>query len=157
MNRFAVAATAALALALAPKAWAHASISPPVAQTKTLQQFTLDVQAEQEDARTTSVDARFPDGFDVETFAASPGWARQPVTAGKGEEQHVVRVVWTGGEDSPRDDPLFRFTGTLQSAETFGVQVRQTYSDGSVENWDGPKDDEAPAAYVKGVTSLGAS
>src|SRR5215204_1931970 len=67
----------ALALVLASAAEAHSSISLPVAKAKTLQQFTLEVQAEKENARTTRVDVAFPDGFNVETFPATPGWKRE--------------------------------------------------------------------------------
>ena len=148
-------AGAVIALVLAAGAAAHSSISPPVAKARTLQPFTLELQAEKEDARTTKVEARFPDGFNVETFATAPGWTRKAVTQGSGEEEHVQRVVWTGGEQSPRDDPVFRFTGTLDSAQTYGVSVRQFYDDGSVTDWRGPEGSEEPAAFVQGVSSFG--
>lgn len=143
------------ALVAAPVALAHSSISPPVAKANTLQQFTLEVQAEKEGATTNRIEITIPEGFDVETFAAAPGWKRQAVSAGSGEEQHAQRVVWTGGESAPREDPVFHFTGTLQSARTFAVEVRQTYSDGSVVDWAGPRASEHPAAYVEGFSSIG--
>ena len=150
-----VAAIALGAVAFVSDAQAHSSISPPVAETKTLQQFTLDVQAEKQDAVTTRVEATFPDGFDVETFAASPGWKRSEVTNGSGEEATVRRVTWTGREASVDADPVFRFTATLAEAKSYGVGVRQTYSDGEVVDWTGPEGSEQPAAFVKGVSSLG--
>jgi len=146
---------AAAAFAVSPSAFAHSSINPAVAKAKTLQPFTLELQAEEETARTTRVEVTFPDGFNVETFAASLGWKRAAVTEEGGDEQRVLRVVWTGGETSPRDDPLFHFTGTIESAKSYGVNVRQIYSDGSVENWSGPEGSETPAAFVEGVSSLG--
>ena len=71
-----VLACSALALVLTSAAAAHSSISPPIAKAKTLQQFTLEVQAEKENARTTRVEVTFPDGFNVETFPATLGWKR---------------------------------------------------------------------------------
>lgn len=144
--------------AFVSNAAAHSSISPPVAKTNTLQQFTLDLQAEKPDAVTTRVEVDFPDGFHVETFPAVPGWKRSAVTKGSGEEEAAVRrVVWTGREASPDADPVFRFTGTLADAKSYGVKVRQIYSDGEVEDWSGPEGSEKPAAFVEGVSSLGGS
>ena len=154
-----IAATAAAMtvclLAFASNAAAHSSISPPVAKANTLQQFTLDVQAEKTDAVTTRVEVDFPDGFHVETFPASPGWKRSEVVRGSGEEAAVQRVVWTGREASPDADPVFRFTGTLSEAKSYGAKVRQIYSDGEVEDWSGPEGSEKPAAFVEGVSTLG--
>ncbi|HLM36504.1 MAG TPA: DUF1775 domain-containing protein [Gaiellaceae bacterium] len=149
------AASALCALAIASNAAAHSSISPPVAKIKTLQQFTLELQAEKDDAVTTRVEVTFPDGFDVETFAATPGWRRTEATQGTGEEALVRRVVWNGREASPDADPVFRFTGTLAEAKTYGAKVRQIYSDGEVEDWAGPEGSEKPAALVEGVSSIG--
>ena len=152
-----LAAGAALltALALASGAMAHSSISPPVTKAETLQPFTLELQAEKENARTTRVEVTFPRGFNVETFAASPGWKQTAVSAGSDKDARTLRVVWTGGESSPSDDPVFQFTGTVDAAKTYGVEVRQTYSDGTVVDWAGPEDSEKPAAFVEGVSSVG--
>src|SRR5215211_8661255 len=90
------AAVALGALALVANAAAHSSISPAAAKTKTLQPFTLELQAEKEDAVTTRVEVTFPEGFDVETFAASPGWKRTEVSEGGGEAP--VRRVYSDGE-----------------------------------------------------------
>ena len=158
MSKAGLAAAIALgALAIVSSAAAHSSISPPVAKSKTLQQFTLEVQAEKEDAVTTRVEVTFPDGFEVETFAASPGWKRSEVTERTGEKAPVRRVVWTGRETSPGADPVFHFTGVLAEAKTYGAKVRQVYSDGEVEDWAGPEGSEKPAAFVEGVSSVGGS
>jgi len=155
MRKAAVAAAVALgALAAAPCASAHSTISPPSAKTKTLQQFTLEVQAERPGAITNRVEVTFPAGFDVETFAASPGWKRSVTTEGAGEEASVRRVVWTGREASPDADPVFSFTGTLAEARSYGARVRQVYSDGEAEDWAGPEGSDKPAAFVEGVSSF---
>ena len=144
----------ALALVLTSAAAAHSTISPPVAKAKTLQQFTLEVQAEKESARTTRVEVSFPDGFNVETFPATPGWKRSEVRQGSGEEAPVQRVIWSGSEKSAREDPVFHFTATLDSDKTYGVRVRQLYSDGSIVDWAGAEGSEQPAAIVEGVSSF---
>jgi uncharacterized protein YcnI len=150
-----VAVAATGAMMIAPEALAHASISPPVAQTSTLQQFTLEVQAEKEGPKTTTVEMTVPDRFNIESFANTPGWERRITAQGSGEEAHAQHVVWTGVEGSARDDPVFHFTGTLEWPKTYGVKIRQVYTDGSLVDWDGPADSEEPAAYVKGVSSIG--
>ena len=99
----------------------------------------------------------FPDGFNVETFAASPGWRLNTIEQGIGEQDHVTSVTWTGREQSETVDPVFRFTGTLDAEKSYGVKVRQFYSDGSVTDWAGPEDSEEPAAFVRGVSSFGRS
>jgi len=54
-----------------------------------------------------------------------------------------------------RADPVFHFTATLESAKTYGVRVRQLYSDGSIVDWAGAEGSEQPAAIVEGVSSFG--
>src|SRR5215217_6231539 len=97
-----IAVCSAPALVLTSAAAAHSSISPPVAKAKTLQQFTLEVQAEKENARTTRVEVAFPDGFNVETFPATPGWKRSEFRQGSGDQAPVQSVIWSGSEKSPR-------------------------------------------------------
>ena len=143
------------------RSWSHRQHLPtlrsvrPSLRRKTLQQFTLEVQAEKEGARTTTVELSVPGGFNIESFADTPGWKRQVTSEGSCEEAHAQRVVWTGAEKSGRDDPVFHFTATLDSAKTYAVKVRQVYDDGSLVDWDGPADSEQPAAFVKGVSSIG--
>ena len=147
--------TAVAVLVAAATASAHSSISPPVAQAKTLQAFTLELQAEKESVKTVRVEITVPDGFAIETFPASPGWTRKVTEAGSGEGTHVTRVVWTGAEPTPRDDPVFHFTGTLQHEGTFAVKVRQVYADGTLTDWTGQAGSEQPAAYIRAVKTIG--
>jgi uncharacterized protein YcnI len=149
--------TLLVSLALAPSTAAHSSISPPVAKSNTLQQFTLEIQAEKEKVRTARVEVTFPDGFNVESFAASPAWKRTEVAGNSGEGGGAARANWEGGQESPQDDPVFHFTGTLESAKTYAVRVRQIYADGSVVEWTGNEDSKTPAAFVQGVSGIGSS
>src|SRR5436305_13688452 len=80
------AATAGLVLAAvlvwAPAAFAHAAISPPVAKTGVLQQLTLAVPTEKENATTTRIDLIVPDGVAIDSFEPEPGWTRQAAAHG---------------------------------------------------------------------------
>src|SRR5262249_59885455 len=91
----AVALTADLAVTSA--AFAHATLSPPVAKTGVLQQFTLAVPTEKENATTTSVKLTVPDGVAIDSFEPSPGWQRSVQASGSGEEAQTQSVPWTGG------------------------------------------------------------
>jgi uncharacterized protein YcnI len=139
----------------APAALAHAAISPPVAKTGVLQQFTLAVPTEKEGATTTEVELTVPDGVAIDSFEPEPGWTRRVSQTGSGESAVVQRVTWTGGHVPTDEDAVFHFQGTLTGgSRDYVFQVRQTYSDGSVVNWDGPESSDAPSPVVEG-SSLG--
>jgi uncharacterized protein YcnI len=145
----------AAVLVWAPAALAHAAISPPVAKTGVLQQFTLTVPTEKEDATTTEVELTVPDGVAIDSFEAEPGWTRHVSQTGSGESAVVQRVTWTGGHVPTDDDAVFHFQGTLTAgSREYTFQVRQTYSDGSVVNWSGPESSDTPSPVVEG-SSLG--
>ena len=142
-------------LVWAPAALAHAAISPPVAKTGVLQQFTLAVPTEKEGATTTEVELTVPDGVAIDSFEPEPGWTRHVSQTGSGESAVVQRVTWTGGHVPTDDDAVFHFQGTLTGgSRDYTFQVRQTYSDGSVVNWDGPESSDTPSPVVEG-SSLG--
>src|SRR5204862_5144091 len=80
----AAALVLAAVLAWAPAAFAHAAISPPVAKTGVLQQFTLAVPTEKENATTTRIELIVPDGVAIDSFEPEPGWTRTQVAHGGG-------------------------------------------------------------------------
>ena len=151
----AVAATGALALA--PAAFAHAIVSPPVAKAKVLQQFTLSVPTEEEGATTTSIELTVPSGFAIDSFEPEPGWTRSEQATGSGEEKVVQKVTWTGGKVPTDEDAVFHFNGSLDSSKTYSFNVRQTYSDGKLVDWSGPESSDTPAPQIESVSSLGGS
>ncbi len=155
--KFALAAAAAAAtmLVFAGAASAHAILSPPVAKAKVDQQFTLSVPTEEEGAATTEVQLTVPDGLSIDSFEPAPGWKRTERATGSGEEQVIQQVTWTGGKVPTGEDSVFRFDGSLASAETIEVPVRQTYSNGKVVDWTGPEDSDTPAPRIEGVSDLG--
>ena len=77
----------------AAPAWAHAALSPPVAETGVLQQFTLAVPTEKEGATTTSVQLTVPDGVAIDSFEPEPGWTRKVQATGSGEAAVVNTVT----------------------------------------------------------------
>jgi uncharacterized protein YcnI len=149
----AVAATGALALA--PAAFGHAALSPPVAKAKVLQQFTLSVPTEEEGATTTSVELSVPSGFAIDSFEPARGWKRSEQASGSGEEKVIQKVTWTGGKVPTDEDAVFRFNASLDSSKTYTVKVRQTYSSGKVVDWSGSESSDTPAPRVEGVSDVG--
>jgi uncharacterized protein YcnI len=141
-----MAAAATGALALAPAAFGHAIVSPPVAKAKVLQQFTLSVPTEREGVTTTAVTLFVPPGFHIDSFEPSPGWTRS---------EDPTSYTWGGGHVRTGDDAVFRFNASLDSSRRYTFKVRQLYSDGSTVDWSGPESSDTPAPVVDGVSSLG--
>lgn len=155
MRMAVVMAAAAGALALAPAAFGHAIVSPPVAKAKVLQQFTLSVPTEEEGATTKTVELTVPSGFAIDSFEAEPGWKRSVDVFSSGGEAVIAKVTWTGGEVPTDEDAVFRFDASLDSSKTYTLNVRQTYSSGKVVEWTGSESSDTPAPLVDGVSSLG--
>jgi len=148
-------ATAAALVAVAG-ASAHAIVSPPVAKAKALQQFTLSVPTEKANAKTVQIELTVPDGFAIDSFEpAPPGWKQQVQTSGSGNSAVVQKVTWTGGSVPTGEDAVFRFNASTDAAKTYTFDVRQTYSDGSVVDWNGPETADTPAPTVESISSFG--
>jgi uncharacterized protein YcnI len=151
-----VLATAA-ALVFTGAAWAHAEISPAVVVAKHAQEYGLLVPTEKENATTASVELTVPSGFAIDSFVPSPGWKRSEQTKGSGEEAIVQKVTWTGGKVPTGEDAAFHFLATANDSKTYEFKVRQTYSDGSIVDWNGPESSDTPAPTVEARSSLGGS
>ena len=140
-------------LVWAPAAFAHASISPPVAKTGVLQQFTLAVPTEKQDATTTRVELIVPDGVAIDSFEPEPGWTRKGIAHGGSAPE---TILWTGGRVPTEDDAVFRFQATLTGgSKDYVFEVRQTYSDGTVVDWNGPESSDTPGPVVQGSSPSG--
>ena len=152
----AAGAVAAGALVLAGPALAHARVSPAVSVPKQLQLYSLAVPTEKEGATTTKIVLTVPKGFSIDSFAPSPGWQRQVQQTGSGEEPVVQKVTWSGGAVPTGEDSVFQFLAQPASGGTYTFEVEQTYSNGSVVDWNGPESAEDPSPTIE-VKSLGGS
>jgi uncharacterized protein YcnI len=145
------------ALVLAAGASAHAVVSPPVAKSKVLQQFSLSVPTEKEGAMTTKIELTVPDGFSIDSFEAAPPWKRQVQAQGSGEEAVVQKVTWTGGHVPTGEDSVFRFNASAAKSKTYFFDVRQTYSDGSIVDWSAPSESsDTPAPRIEALSGFAA-
>jgi uncharacterized protein YcnI len=150
----ALAAGVLAALATATTAFGHARLSPDVSLSNSLQLFSLAVPTEKEGVTTTKVVLTVPSGFSIDSFVPSPGWQRELQSTGSGENTVIQKVTWTGGHTPTEDDSLFQFLASGSSAQTYTFQVQQTYSDGSIVNWNGPESSESPAPTIELKKSL---
>ena len=151
----ALVAVAAVALAAAASAYAHAHISPPVALVKAGQLFSLDVPTEKQGVATTKIVLTCPSGFSIDSFVAAPGWKRQAQSTGSGEQTAIQSVIWTGGHVPTGEISHFAFLASADSDKTYTFGVEQTYSDGSIVNWNGAESSDTPAPTLEAKSSLG--
>jgi uncharacterized protein YcnI len=146
----------ALALAAPAVAGAHARVSPAVSVSGQLQLYSLAVPTEKSGATTTKVVLTVPPGFGIDSFAPPPaGWTQQVQQSGSGEEAVVTRVTWTGGHTPTGQDSVFEFLAQPAKPGTYTFEVQQTYSDGSIVDWNGPESADAPAPTIEAKSSLG--
>ena len=143
------------ALVYTATAAGHAGISPPVVKAGAFQQISLTVPTEEENASTTAVEITIPDGVTVGGFEPTPGWKRDVVATGSGEDRRVERVTWTGGSVPADESAVFRFSAGFDDAKDYAFPVKQTYSSGKVVDWSGPEDADEPAPIVEASSDLG--
>ena len=147
---------AALAVLAAPAAaFAHAELSPTVGLKGHTALYTLAVPTEKDNAETTQIELRPPAGFAIDSFVPSPGWKRVMQQTGSGEEAVITKVTWSGGKVPTGEDAAFSFLAAPSDAKTYTFGVRQTYSDGSVVDWNGPESSDTPSPTVIIRSSLG--
>jgi uncharacterized protein YcnI len=143
-------------LMLPALATAHARVSPAVSVTGQLQLYSLAVPTERAGLTTSKIVLTVPPGFGIDSFVPPPsGWTQRVQEAGRGHDAVVTRVIWAGGHTPTGEDSLFQFLAQPASAQTYTFQVQQTYSDGSIVNWDGPDSAPAPAPTIQVASSLG--
>lgn len=151
----ALAVATVTASIVAPTAFGHAGVSPPVVLEGHGQLFALTVPTEEDDLTTTGVELTVPQGFSIFSFGAVPGWKRTVSRQGSGHDARIGSVRWTGGAVPTGEAAVFQFVGLPDGARDYRLEVRQTYSDGSVVDWSGPDDSDTPAAVVEARSSFG--
>jgi uncharacterized protein YcnI len=158
-RRHAVLSTVASALVLAPTAAAHVTVHPDAVPADSFARFTIQVPNERDNASTTKLSVRLPNGLVFVSFQPKAGWQRtvtmkkltKPVTV-EGEQvtEQVGTVTWTGGKIGPGEFDEFGMSAKVPDG--VGTKLRfpsvQTYSNGEVVRWIGPPDADEPAPQV---------
>jgi uncharacterized protein YcnI len=140
MRRTSLLVVAALGLALAPEASAHAEITPAKVPANGESDFVLSVEGE-ENAPTVKVAMQLPAGMpDVKALPVS-GW----------NSQMAGRVItWTGGRI--RQGDFGKFEVRAQFPNRPGARLKfptvQTYGNGTVVRWIGAASSDTPAPTI---------
>ena len=148
-------ATACSALVFTAVALAHANVSPPVAVAGKDQVFTLACRRRRRTRRRRRSSSRHPTASPSTRSRPLPGWTREVETSGAGEDAEIQKVTWSGGEVPHEEAAVFQFFGEAEDAKSYALNVRQTYSDGTVADWSGPASSDEPAPQVEFESSLG--
>ncbi len=150
-----IALAAVVALLLPAAAFAHARVSPSVGLKGESQVYTLAVPTEKDGLTTTQIEFTPPAGFNIDSFVPTPGWTRKVDQTGSGEDATITKVTWSGGSVPTGEDAAFSFLAGPADAKTYTFGVRQTYSDGSVVDWNGPESSDTPSPTIEAVSSIG--
>jgi uncharacterized protein YcnI len=143
------------ALVVTSVAMAHAKVSPPLIEKGNDYVFTVAVPTESESANTTMVELMPPEGFTIDAVTPTPGWQVEAQKSGSGESAVITKITWSGGSIPPDQATNFNIVGEAENAEDYTFDVRQTYSDGTVVDWNGPESSDTPAPVVQAKDSLG--
>jgi uncharacterized protein YcnI len=146
---------AAVALVVPAAAFAHARVSPSFGLKGESQVYTLAVPTEKDGLTTTQIEFSPPSGFNIDSFVPSPGWKRTVQQTGSGENAVITKVTWSGGKIPTGEDAAFSFLAGTAATKTYTFGVRQTYSDGSVVDWNGPESSDTPSPTIESKSSLG--
>jgi uncharacterized protein YcnI len=114
------------------------------------------VPTEREGATTTKIELTVPSDFPIDSVEPPPaGWTMKVKATGSGEEETIQGVTWSGGHVPTGQAAMFRFAAQANKTGTITFAVRQTYSDGSVVDWNGSESSDTPSPVVKSLDSLG--
>jgi uncharacterized protein YcnI len=129
------------ALILAPAAAAHVTINPAAVPAGSFARFDLHVPNERENASTTKVAVKLPEGLDEVSFEPKPGWRRSV----KGDA-----ITWEGGTIGPGEFDEFSLSAKVpdEPGSKLTFPAVQTYSNGEVVHWIGTPDADEPAPQV---------
>lgn len=161
----ALGAGALLALAAPLAASAHVTVTPNTAGAGSYATVNVKVPTESDTASTTKVELDLPTDTPLVYVAYEPiaGWSTQlvketlpkPVKIGDGTiTEAYTKVIWTATGEGIKPGEFVQFPVTLgpvPDVDTLALPAHQTYSDGSVVDWDetgADAEDPAPTLYV---------
>ena len=115
-----------------------------------LQLYSLAVPTEKENLTTRKIVLTVPSGFGIDSFVPAPGWRQQVQSTGSGEEAVVQKVTWTGGSTPTGRTPCSSSSPSRPRTGSTRSRSQQTYSDGSIVNWNGSESLRQPGADDRG-------
>jgi uncharacterized protein YcnI len=126
---------------------AHATVAPSVSRAGAYERYVLRVPNES-DVPTVRVEIRFPDAVRVISFADVPGW---PFQASMDSTGRATSAVWTGSLPPERFVEFPFVAVNPKTATSVSWPVVQTYANGQVVQWSGPRGSDTPAS----ITNIG--
>jgi uncharacterized protein YcnI len=162
-TRIAGALVATALLAVPATAGAHVTLQPNTAPAGGFTRLNVRVPNERDNASTTKVQLKLPDGFVFASYEPVPGWTvkvdktklAQPIKTDDGEvTEQVSTMTWTGHGSAGKIPPgAFRDFGLSvqvpgKAGDALTFKAVQTYSNGEVVRWIGPEDSDNPAPIV---------
>lgn len=137
----------ALVLLLPVVLCAHATVAPSVSRIGAYERYVLRVPNES-DVPTVRVEIRFPDAVRVISFSDVPGWLLKAPTDSTGR---ATSAVWTGSLPPERFVEFPFVAVNPMTATNVSWPVVQTYANGQVVQWAGPRGSDTPAS----ITTIG--
>jgi uncharacterized protein len=170
MKRIPVAAVlvSALTLAVPAVAGAHVTVQPKTIPAGGFTRLDVRVPNERDDASTTKIQLKLPDGFAEASYEPVPGWTvtvhksklATPIKTDDGEvTEQVSTITWTGhGSEGKIPPGAFRDFGLSvqvpgKAGDTLTFKAVQTYSSGEVVRWIGAEGSDTPAPTVSVVSA----
>ena len=90
-----------------------------------------------------------PEGFAIDSFEPDAGW-NAPSSERLRRGAVIQKITWTGGKHAARArTPTSASSASLESTQDYEFEVRQTYSDGKVVDWNGSESSDTPAPVVE--------
>lgn len=154
-----VAATTGLLLAIPVAAQAHVTVSPDTAVAGSYVTLVFKVPTEKADASTTRVEVDLPTDhpFTAVSYQPVAGWTTTITTAklptpvqedGTTITEAPTEIVWTatkGAAIKPGQFQQFPVSvGVVPDVPSLSFVAKQTYSDGSIVEWDQPTEAGRP-------------
>lgn len=128
---------------------AHVTVLPKETIQGSYEMFTVRVPSENETVPTTQVKVEFPAEVTISRFEPKPGWKYEMEKDSSGK---ITSVTWTAEDQgglSSTEFGLFNMQGKVaDDATEIAFKAYQTYQDGSVVEWIGAPDSEAPASVT---------
>jgi uncharacterized protein len=168
MRRAVFTLVAAGALLVPAAAGAHVSVHPNAIPAGANATLDIRVPNEMDNATTTKLQVKFPDGFIGVSTQPPPGWTAKvqtsklakPVQTDDGPiDTQVSEVDWTassGAGIKPGEFANFPISVAMpgKAGDVLSFKALQTYSNGQVVRWIGAPDSDSPAPTID-VTAKG--
>lgn len=130
-----ITSTLAILSLIQISALAHVVVKPSDVKTSSFERFAVGVPVEK-DIPTIGVRLIIPEGLNYVSPYVKPGWNIE-IKKDNSEKPKITEINWTGGNIPVGQKDEFIFSAQVPATESsIKWKAYQTYSDGSIVNWD---------------------